>query len=222
MSDFDKDKSIDDAWLQDLYQSSSRDEQTPNSLDQEILELAAKKSRSTGTWLRWSAPLATAAVVLVSVSVYLNQPSPLSEPTADVMLLSDPKPTLDETSLSLEEEDAPVPQTIAAEKAPRYKQTAATSRTERLRQEHQEHANEVADISFVSIAQSRFAASEMQVDEAMAEPSPISCESEFELPEGADKLPVIDESEVRFQFREQTFTARCENGEWNVTPKTDL
>ena len=51
MSDFDKDKSIDDAWLQDLYQSSSRDEQTPNSIDQEILELAAKKSRSTGTWL---------------------------------------------------------------------------------------------------------------------------------------------------------------------------
>lgn len=64
-------ENLDDLSLTELYQSGDKT-QPPAELDQAILALAAKKP-SAPVWRRWSGPLASAAVVVLTVGVFLSQ-----------------------------------------------------------------------------------------------------------------------------------------------------
>lgn len=78
MSDH-KPDNLDDAELAALYRSVDA-AQPPKHLDVAILALAAKKPDATRR-LRWTAPLASAAVVLLAVGVFVNQPQ---EPAMEI------------------------------------------------------------------------------------------------------------------------------------------
>ena len=75
MSDH-KPDNLDDTELDALYRSVDA-AQPPKHLDDAILALATKKPDAARR-LRWTAPLASAAVVLLAVGVFVNQPQEIA------------------------------------------------------------------------------------------------------------------------------------------------